>query len=244
MDHLLAGTEIRLRYLQDRRALALIDWASVFDDLIDADAPPNRCQWSNLDALTHVVLATDRSTGQYAGLLGLVERKTSSESYLLLDAAMARPGDNGALQRAMLAHILARIVCLDGKPAALAASRREPALEPMLRGLGGAIAGAGLHPPENPSIIPFATATLARRIGPGNAVLDLRPVTEAALLRDLRRLHRARPESGKSRAVPPPVTQKPVTQKPVTQKPVTQKPATPGGATRRPRTATRTGRSG
>ena len=152
---------------------------------------------------------------------------------------MARPGDNGALQRAMLAHILARIVCLDGKPAALAASRREPALEPMLRGLGGAIAGAGLHPPENPAIVPFASATLARRIGPGHAVLDLRPVTEAALLRDLRRLHRARPESGKSRAVPPPIPQTPVP-----QTPVTQNPATPGGATRRPRTATRTGRSG
>ena len=229
MDHLLAGTEIRLTYLQDRRALDRIDWPDVFDHLIDAGAPPNRCQWSDLDALTHVVLATDRSTGRYLGLLGLVKRETAEDSFLSIDAAMARPGDDGALLRAMLAHVLARIVCLDGKPVGGVTSRHERALAPLVRSVGLAIAGAMLHPPENPAVIPFATAVLARRIGQGATVLDLRAVTETGLLRDLRRLHRARPEVQRLRAVVPPVT---------------ESPATSGGATRRPRTATRTGRSG
>ena len=229
MDHLLAGTEVKLTYLQDRRALERIEWADIFDDLIDAGAPPNRCQWSNLDALTHVVVATDRSTGHYLGVLGLTRRETDVETYLLIDAAMARPGDDGALLRAMLAHILTRIVCLDGKPVAVAASRHERALEPLVRSLGLAIAGATLYPPENPAIVPFAAAVLARRIGHGNAVLDLRPTAETGLLRDLRRLHRSGLEPHKIRAV---------------GSPVTDKPARIGGATRRPRTATRTGRSG
>ena len=95
MDHLLAGTDIRLTYLQDRRALARIDWPAIFDDLIDAGAPPNRCLWCDLDRLTHVVLATDRATGHYAGLLGLSGRTTGQDIWLLIDAAMTRPGDAG-----------------------------------------------------------------------------------------------------------------------------------------------------
>lgn len=227
MDHLLAGTEIALTYLQDRRALDGIDWADVFDDLIDAGAAPNRCQWSDLDALTHVVLATSRSSGCYLGLLGLVKRETANETYLSIDAAMSRPGDDGALMGAMLAHVLARIVCLDGKPVAISTSRHERMLEPLLRRTGLAISGAVLHPPENPAVIPFATAVLARRIGQIGAMLDLRPVTETGLLRDLRRLHRVGPEFRKALAAP-----------------IAELPATPAGATRRPRTATRTGRSG
>ncbi|MSP02176.1 MAG: hypothetical protein EXR07_14165 [Acetobacteraceae bacterium] len=228
MDHLLAGTEIRLTYLQDHRALARIDWAAVFDDLTDAGAPPNRCQWRDLDELTHVVLATDRVTGRHAGLLGLVERKTLVESYLSIDAAMVRPGDDGLLPRAMLAHILARIVCLDGKPIALAAPPHDQTIEIALRGLGDAITGADPYPSDNGTVIAFATAALARRIGPSSTILDLRTVLESSLLRDLRRLHRARPERVKARL----------------GRLIPRKPAKTGGSTRHPRTATRTGRNG
>ena len=36
MQYLLAGSRTSLTYLQDRRALASIDWPTVLDDLIDA----------------------------------------------------------------------------------------------------------------------------------------------------------------------------------------------------------------
>ena len=126
MHHFLAGTHIRLTYLQDRRALAGIDWPAVFDDLVEAGTPLSRWRWCDLDGLTHVVLATDRDSGRYAGVLGLTERTTSLEPWLNIESVMVRPGDNGdTLACAMLAHALARVVCLDGKPAAVAGSRAD-----------------------------------------------------------------------------------------------------------------------
>ena len=221
MDHLLAGTDIRLTYLQDRRALARIDWPAIFDDLIDAGAPPNRCLWCDLDRLTHVVLATDRATGHYAGLLGLSGRTTGQDIWLLIDAAMTRPGDAGdSLALSMLAHALVRIVSLDGRPAALASARGETTMGSPLRALGDAIA-APSHPPAEGNVIFLPAAGLAQRIGSGGVVLDLRPLSEKPLLKDLRALHRSRVEkvSPKGRA-------------------------NRGGAMPRPRKATRTGRTG
>jgi hypothetical protein len=230
MHHLLAGSRIRLTYLQDRRALAGIDWPAVLDDLIDAGAPPTSCRWRDLDGLTHVVLATDTVTGRYAGLLGLIERGTALETWLMIEAAMVRPGEKGILlRRAMLAHVLARIVCLDGKPAALAAPAGDRSIEPALRDLGMHIRLADMHPPADGNVIVFDTASLARRIGAGGTILDLRATAESPLLRDLRTLHGGRPERVKLRA---------------RARPVTVKPARSAGATRRPRKATRTGRNG
>ena len=74
MNYLLAGSPIKLTYLQDRRALGAIDWPAVFDDLTDAGLPLSHWQWCDVDALTHVVLAVDRITGRYAGVLGMIER--------------------------------------------------------------------------------------------------------------------------------------------------------------------------
>jgi len=223
MDHLLAGTDIRLTYLQDYRALERIDWPTVLDDLTDAGAPPNRFPWCDLDRLTHVVLATDRRSGRHIGVLGLVERAAAPEPFLLAEAAMVRPGDDCAvLMRAMLAHVLARIVCLDGKPAAIVSGRGDHAIAGALRDLGAALAGANFHPPLVGNVIAFRTACLARRVSNGGALMDLRAIAESVLLKDLRRLHRIRPEQRKP----------------------TVKPARTGGATPRPRKATRTGRSG
>ena len=254
MKHSLAGSRITLNYLQDRRALAGIDWPAVLDDLTDAGAPPNRCQWCDLDRLTHVVLATDPASGGYIGMLGLIERATSLEPYLLVEVVMVRPGGQGiALRRAMLAHILARVVCLDGKPVALASPPRNRSIEPALRDLGLHIGGSELHPPADDNVIRFTTASLARRIGPGGTVLDLRPVAEGSLLRDLRGLHGGRPERTKRRIVKSSPDQGGPSQGgpnqggpdrgPPDGKP-TEKSARSAAATRRPRKATRTGRSG
>lgn len=244
MKHSLAGSRITLNYLQDRRALAGIDWPAVLDDLTDAGAPPNRCQWCDLDRLTHVVLATDPASGGYIGMLGLIERATSLEPYLLVEVVMVRPGGQGiALRRAMLAHILARIVCLDGKPVALASPPRNRSIEPALRDLGLHIGGSELHPPADGNVIRFTTASLARRIGPGGTVLDLRPVAEGSLLRDLRGLHGGRPERPKPRTVKSAPDVGPPNGGPPDRRP-TEKPARSAAATRRPKKATRTGRSG
>jgi hypothetical protein len=230
MHHLLAGSQIRLTYLQDRRALAGIDWPTVFDDLTDAGMPVSRWQWCDLDALTHVVLATDRVTGRHVGALGLTEqglpgRAALLDSWLMIDVALVRPAETGTLPRAMLAHALARIVSLDGKPVAVAASYPN---RTTLSALSQSIRLAALHPPVDGNVIAFRAACLARQIGMGGTVLDLRPVPETSLLRDLRGMHGVRPERTR---LDPPATS-------------ITKPARSVAATRRPRKATRTGRSG
>lgn len=226
MHHLLAGSQIRLTYLQDRRALAGLDWPAVFDDLTDAGMPVSRWQWCDLDRLTHVVLAIDRSTGRYAGVLGLTQGTTPLEPWLMIDVALVRPKESaGTLPRAMLAHVLARIVSLDGKPVAVAASQANRS---TLSDLSQNIRSAELHPPADGNVIAFRAASLAREIGVGRTVLDLRPVSETSLLRDLRGLHGVRPERMKS---DPPAS-------------AMAKLARSATATRRPRKATHTGRTG
>ena len=169
MHYLLAGSQIRLTYLQDRRALAGIDWPTVFDDLTDAGMTATRWQWCDLDRLTHVVLATDRVTGRYAGVLGLTEWATPLEPWLMIDVALVRPKEIGVtLPRAMLAHVLARIVCLDGKPLAVAAS---PANRPVLSDLGRNLRSVALHPPPVGNVITLRAASLARQIGIGRTAL-------------------------------------------------------------------------
>jgi hypothetical protein len=220
MEHLLAGSRIRLTYLQDRRALAKINWPGVYEDLADAGTLMNYSRWCDLDALTHVVLATDRMTGRYAGVLGVTRRTTAEEPWLLVEIALARPGETDTmLSRALLAHILVRIVCLDGKPVAIAAPRVS---QGGMLDLYQSIQSAVLHPPLEGNVISLQAGRLGREIGAGALVLDLRRVSEASLLRDMRELHGLRP----GRSV------------------VTGKQARSVGATRRPRKATHTGRTG
>jgi len=226
MHYLLAGSKIKLSYLQDRRALHGIDWPTVFDDLTDAGVPARSWQWCDLDALTHVVLAIDRNTDRYAGVLGLNERKKPLDSWLMIELAMVRPKESdGTLSRAMLAHALARVVCLDGKPLALAAAQGGRA---TLSELSRHIRSAALHPPEDGNVISLGAAGLARQMGTGRTVLDLQTVTEASLLRDLRGLHGIR-AMGKRATL--------------SQRSMARL-ARNAAATRRPRKATRTGRTG
>jgi hypothetical protein len=226
MHHLLAGSQIRLTYLQDRRALAGLDWPAVFDDLTDAGMPMSRWQWCDLDRLTHVVLAIDRTTGRHAGVLGLTRRATPLHPWLMIDIALVRPKDTGGmLPRAMLAHVLARSVCLDGKPVAVAASQTNVS---TLSELSRNIRSAALHPPVDGNVIAFQAAGLAREIGVSGTVLDLSQASESSLLRDLRGMHGVRPER---------LTEGPP------ETPMA-KPARSAAATRRPRKATRTGRTG
>ncbi|MGD0429812.1 MAG: hypothetical protein ABSA58_01860 [Acetobacteraceae bacterium] len=229
MDHFLAKTHIRLTYLQDRRALAGIDWPAVFEDLADSGAPLNSWRWCDLDGLTHVVLAIDRDTGQYAGVLGLAEKAMVPKPWLQLETVIARPKESGGLPCAMLAHVLARIVCLDGKPAAIAGSRssREALCELSLN-----LRTATLYPSVQGNVVALDTARLGHRIGAGQTVLDLRPVSEAILLRELRGLHGIRQDRLRSLAAQRPA------------KKSAAKLARSGGATRRPRKATHTGRTG
>jgi hypothetical protein len=129
----------------------------------------------------------------------------------------------------MLAHALARIVCLDGKPVAIASPHRG-GMEPALRDLGAQIGFAGFHPPAGGNVIEFASASLARRIGSGGTVLDLRPVREASLLDDLRAMHRVRPRRVRRAACEPAAIAAPMSEA-----------AMHGVAKKRPGRATRTG---
>jgi hypothetical protein len=226
MHYILAGSQIKLTYLQDRRALRGIDWPAVFDDLTDAGLPLSRWQWCDLDALTHVVLAVDRITGHHAGVLGLIERTTPVDSWLMIELALVRPKESdGTLPRAMLAHVLARVVCLDGKPLAMVAAQ---ASRTTLTELSRHIRSATLHPPVDGNVIAFQAASLASQIGIGRSVLDLQAVSEGSLLRDLRGLHGIR-AMGKKAAL---------------SERSMARLARNAAATRRPRKATRTGRTG
>jgi hypothetical protein len=226
MNYLLAKSQIKLTYLQDRRALREIDWPAIFDDLTDAGLALSQWQWCDLDALTHVVLAIDRTTDRYAGVLGLTERTDPVDSWLMIERLVVRPqASDVTLPRAMLAHVLARAVCLDGKPLAMvaASSGRGPLSE-----LSRNIRFATLYPPEHGNVIALRAAGLARQIGIGRSVLDLQAVTEGSLLRDLRGLHGVR-AMGKKAAL---------------SELSMAKQARIAAATRRPRKATHTGRTG
>jgi hypothetical protein len=229
MDHFLAKTHIRLTYLQDRRALAGIDWPTVFDDLADSGTPLSSWRWCDLDGLTHVVLAMDRDTGQFAGVLGLIEKTMAPEPWLQVETVVVRPTASSGLPCAMLAHVLARIVCLDGKPTAIAGSRSS---REVLCDLSLSLRTAALYPPVDGDVVALEAARLGHRIGAGHTVLDLRTVSEAVLFRDLRGLHGIRQDRLRSL----------VAQRPAKRPRV--KPARSGGATRRPRKATHTGRIG
>jgi hypothetical protein len=226
MHHLLAGSQLKLSYLQDRRALDGIDWPTVFDDLTDAGLPLSRWQWCDLDALTHVVLALDRTTGRCAGVLGLTERTTPVDSWLMIELMLVQPKENdGTLARAMLAHVLARVVCLDGKPLAIASGLAgRTALADLSRHIGS----ADLHPPADGNVIALEAARLARRLGACRSMLDLREVSEGLLLRDLRGLHGIS-ATGKKAAL---------------SDRSMARLARNAAATRRPRKATHTGRTG
>jgi hypothetical protein len=228
MDYLLAGSRTRLSYLQDRRRLADIDWPTIFDDLADLGAPSHLFRWSDLDALTHVVLATDRATGRYRGIIGLVERAAISGPYLRIEAVITRQdGDGIALRRAMLAHILARITCLDGKPIALAAPRGDRAIDAALRDLNDHIGASEIHPPTGSNVVVLRTASLALQIGTGGSILDLRAAAEVPLLRELREMH-----GGRAGRLKSPIATASLDRQPMA------KTAKPGTATRRPGTAT------
>ena len=99
--------------------------------------------------------------------------------------------------------------------------------KPALTDLGRNIRSATMHPPADGNVIALRTARLAHQIGVGRMVLDLRSISETSLLRDLRGLHgvrRERPKSAPDSAM--------------------AKPARSAAATRRPRKATHTGRTG
>ena len=277
MDHLLRGSGLTLTYLRDRRAIEGIDWPLLFDDLLEPGGPPNRCLWGGLDNLSHVVLATDRTSGRTMGLVGLMTRQTAHTSYLVVEQALVHTtpaeadGANGAydatLLGAMLAHMLARIVTLEGRPACLAAAHAIPGVEAALRGML-ATPGMAAHPPEQDNVINFQAASLACRIGRPALLLDLRAVTDTDLMRALRRMHCLRgprrggaPDkksmdrkkagafamdgennkaAGESRAGGP-AKQSPARAEKRRKAVI---PASPADATPRPRKATRTGRIG
>jgi hypothetical protein len=204
--------------------MAQIDWVAIHNDLTDANTQVNYWRWGDLYALTHVVLALDRETGRHAGLLGLTARSTGSETWLQIETALVRPHDKaGILPRAMLAHALTRIVCFDGKPAAIAAPGHGLS---SLPDLGAALRAVALHPPLEGNVIALEAARIARRIGGDRLVLDLRQASEGSLLRDLRNLHGVRRDRRVAKAE------------------TTETPATSGGATRRPRKATHIDRTG
>ncbi|HEX3993742.1 MAG TPA: hypothetical protein VHX39_21440 [Acetobacteraceae bacterium] len=226
MNHLLAGSQIKLTYLQDRRALSAIDWPSIFDDLTNAGLPVSRIQWCDLGALTHVVLAVDRNDSRHAGVLGLVERTSPVKPWLMIELALVRPDETkGMLRRSMLAHALARVVCLDGIPLAMAAAHNGRA---TLNELSRDIRLASLHPPADGNVIELQAAGLARQIGNDRSVLDLRSVSEGSLLRDLRGLHGIRAMGKKATLSDLSMARM----------------ARNAAATRRPRKATHTGRIG
>ena len=156
----------------------------------------------------------------------MIERTTPVDPWLMVEMALVRPKEvDGTLARAMLAHVLARAVCLDGKPLAIASGL---AGQGPLRDLGRHIRSAGLHPPTDDNVIALGAARLARQIGGGRTVLDLQTVSEGSLLRDLRGLHGIR-AMGKKAAL---------------SERSMARLARNAAATRRPRKATRTGRIG
>ena len=199
MDDVLAGRRLRLTYLRDQRSIEAVVQGHILDEV----APRGQygsLAWSvrpRLDGLTHLVLAVDRHTGQPLGLLAARDRATQDEAFLLIETAMAAPGQD-TLARRMLGMVIMRGIGSDPMRLAIAAPRGSAAICAALREGARRIAGATFDPGVEQVVVRLKSATLARRIrrtvGPGSglAILDLRGVDKARLIDGATHLYRGR----------------------------------------------------
>jgi hypothetical protein len=168
MHHVLAEYGLRLTYLRNPSVVDDLDTDRVLEDLSDDTLDGDVFPWlagHQLNDHDHLILATDRHTGQYLGVLGACDGATTGEEFLILEAAFVAAAARGQnLLRRMIALALLRIGSLGPLPSAIAASTRSPICYRILRGIAHSFSQASLFPEPANVPINFHAATLAQRI--------------------------------------------------------------------------------
>lgn len=168
MDHVLTEYGLRLTYLCDPTAMETIDQDRILDDLFDdmPDGDPipwlTRHRFADYD---HLILVTDRRTGQHLGFLGVTDRETTQEPFLYLEAAFVTPKARGQhLLRRMIALTLLRIGGHSAAPAIIAGYAQQPILRYILHDLAAMLPNATFFPEQGKAAVNFNAAALAQRI--------------------------------------------------------------------------------
>jgi hypothetical protein len=168
MDHVLTEYGLRLTYLRNPSVADDLDTdrvlADLSDDTLDGDVSP----WLASDQLhdhDHLILATDRHSGRYLGVLGACDVATADDEFLILQSAFVVATARGQnLLRRMIALALLRIGGLGPLPSAIAACTRSPICYRVLRGITRGFTHAAFFPEPAHVPINLQAATLARRI--------------------------------------------------------------------------------
>jgi hypothetical protein len=168
MDHVLTEHGLRLTYLCDPATIDELDQDRILEDLAHAAPSDDPLPWitrSRLSDYNHLVLATDRNTGRYLGLLGANDGATSREEFLLLETSFVAANARGQnLLRRMLALAILRIGGVTVAPSIIAACTRNPIFYHILQSTARRFTGAVFFPEPESVAISFQTATLAQRI--------------------------------------------------------------------------------
>jgi hypothetical protein len=168
MDHVLTEYGLRMTYLRNPSVVDDLDTDHVLEDLFDGALDGDVLPWlagHQLNDHDHLILATDRHTGRYLGVLGACDGATTGEEFLILEVAFVAPKARGQnLLRRMIALALLRIGGLGPLPSAIAACTRSPICYHVLRGITRGFTHAAFFPEPAHFPINLHSATLAQRI--------------------------------------------------------------------------------
>jgi hypothetical protein len=173
MDHVLAEAGLRMTYLRDPNAIEELDQDCIFADLCDGEAdrgqsvplPISRMAYRALSDYDHLILASDRHTGQHMAILGASDGDTGREGFLLLETAFVASAARGrAVIARMIALALLRIASFGPVPQVIATTTGNPVWYRALHKVAQRCTGAVFFPEPDSPAIRLDSAALAQRI--------------------------------------------------------------------------------
>ena len=173
MDHILAEAGLCMTYLRDPNAIEELDQDCIFADLCDGETDsgqpvPLPIGWLAHRALSdydHLILASDRHTGQHMAILSANDGDTGQEGFLLLETAFVASAARGrGVIARMIALALLRIASFGPVPQVIATTTGNPVWYRALHKVAQRCTGAVFFPEPDSPTIRLDSAALAQRI--------------------------------------------------------------------------------
>lgn len=169
MPSLLARADLRTHYVRDPFAIETLDLDQIIDELAAASPGGDPARWIGRTSLTeydHLVLATDRRSGQCLGLLAAQDMLTErEEAFLFLRTGFVAEWARGhGLMRRMVVLMLLRADVNGALPTIIAARTNSGTFFRVLHDFAIRIPGVRIHPNPDAIAINLLAAGLARRI--------------------------------------------------------------------------------
>jgi hypothetical protein len=162
-----------MTYLRDPNAIEELDQDCIFADLCDGETGsgqpvPLSIEWLAHRALSdydHLILASDRHTGQHMAILGANDGDTGQENFLLLETAFVASAARGrGVIARMIALALLRIASFGPVPQVIATTTGNPVWYRALHKVARRCTGAVFFPEPDSPTIRLDSAALAQRI--------------------------------------------------------------------------------